>query len=68
MLQEDNGAATAERIRAELVVLEYSWEFCLIDFSVMAGYLPDFESVDDFDGCKYLFESVTDEEPLQLEE
>ncbi len=39
--------------------LEYSWEFCLIDFSVMADYLPDFKSVDetcDFDGRPYLFE------------
>ncbi len=29
--------------------LEYSWEFFLIEFSVMGEYLPNFESVDDFE-------------------
>ncbi len=44
-------------MRAEQSALfKYSWEFYLIDFSVMAKYLPEFTSVDDFDGRLYLFE------------
>ncbi len=57
MLQEDNRAAMTESgSEQSWSFLECSWEFCLIDFSVMAEYLPDFKSVDDFDGCPYLFE------------
>ncbi len=49
--------------------MEYGKKFCLNDFSVLAKNLPNCTSVDDFDGCLYLFEpEYMDKELLQFKE
>ncbi len=48
-----------DQSRADHFGVAYSWEGCLMDISLMAERLRDFQGVDetfDFYGCQYLFE------------